>query len=63
MFYILIIGTLAIFVLFCFDVFFQLHRDRGVKAGYQILLWNKSQTQVIHALSTISFNRLQHSYS
>ena len=52
------------FVLFCFGFFFfQLHRDRGVKGGYQILSWNESQTQVIHALSTLSFNRLQCIYS
>ena len=37
------------FLLFCFGAFFQLHRDRGVKGGYQILSWNESQTQVIHA--------------
>ena len=50
------------FVLFwCF--FFQLHRDRGVKGGYQVLSWNESQTQIIHALSTLSFNRLQYIYS
>ena len=49
------------FVLFCFGVFFfQLHRDRGVNGGYQVLSWNESQTQVIHALSTLSFNRLQY---
>ena len=48
--------------LFCFVLvfFFQLHRDRGVKGGYQVLSWNESQTQVIHALSTLSFNRLQY---
>ena len=64
MFYILIFGTLVIFVLFCFGAFFfQLHRDRGVKGGYQILSWNESQTQVIHALGTLSFNRLQYIYS
>ena len=65
MFYILIFGTLVIFVLFrfVFVFFFQLHRDRGVKGGYQILSWNESQTQVIHALSTLSFNRLQYIYS
>ena len=63
MFYVLIFGTLVIFVLFCFGVFFfQLHRDRGVKGGYQILSWNESQTQVIHALRTLSFNRLQYIY-
>ena len=56
--YILMFGTLVIFVLFCFGVFFfQLHRDRGVNGGYQMLAWNESQTQVIHALSTLSFNR------
>ena len=63
MFYILIFGTLVIFVLFCFGFFFQLHRDRGVKGGYQVLSWNESQTQIIHALSTLSFNRLQYIYS
>ena len=65
MFYILIFGTLVIFVLFCFVLvlFFQLHRDRGVKGGYQILSWNESQTQVIHALGTLSFNRFQYIYS
>ena len=64
MFYILIFGTLVISVLFCFGVFFfQLHRDRGVKGGYQVLSWNESQTQIIHALSTLSFNRLQYIYS
>ena len=59
--YILMFGTLVIFVLFCFVLvfffFFQLHRDRGVNGGYQILSWNETQTQVIHALSTLSFNR------
>ena len=29
------------------------HRNRGVKDGYQILSWDKSQTQVIPSLSTI----------
>ena len=52
---------------FCFFfvlvLFFQLNRDGGVKGGYQILSWNESQTQVIHALSTLSFNRLQYIYS
>ena len=33
--------------------FFQPHRNRGVKDGYQILSWDKSQTQVIPSLSTI----------
>ena len=44
---------------FCFVLvlFFQLNRDRGVKGGYQILSWNESQTQVIHALSTLSSNQ------
>ena len=32
---------------------FQPHRNRGVKDGYQILSWDKSQTQVIPSLSTI----------
>ena len=64
MFYILIFGTLVILVLFCFVLvlFFQQHRDRGVKDGYQILSWNESQTQVIHALRALSFNRLQYIY-
>ena len=34
-------------------VSFQLHRNRGVKAGYQILSWGEGQTQVFHALNTI----------
>ena len=34
-------------------VLFQLHRNRGVKAGYQILSWGESQTQVFHAISTV----------
>ena len=34
-------------------VLFQLHRNRGVKAGYQILSWGESQTQVFHALNTV----------
>ena len=64
MFYILIFRKLVIFVLFCFVLvlFIQLNRDRGVKGGYQILSWNESQTQVIHALRTLSFNRLQYIY-
>ena len=32
---------------------FQPHRNRGVKDGYQILSWDKSQNQVILSLSTI----------
>ena len=34
-------------------VLFQLHRNRGVKAGYHILPWGESQTLVFHALNTI----------
>ena len=34
-------------------ILFQPHRTRGVKDGYQILSWDKSQTQVIPSLSTI----------
>ena len=32
---------------------FQPDKNRGVKDGYQILSWDKSQTQVIPSLSTI----------
>ena len=37
-------------------VLFQLHRNRGVKDGYQILSWGESQTQVFHALNTVISN-------
>ena len=44
MVYILIFGTLVIFfVLFCFVLFFQLHRDR-VKSAYQILSYYVNET-------------------
>ena len=47
-----VIPTLGSSVNFIFFLF-QPHRNRGVKDGYQILSWDKSQTQVIPSLSTI----------
>ena len=47
-----VIPTFGSSVNFIFFLF-QPHRNRGVKDGYQILSWDKSQTQVIPSLSTI----------
>ena len=47
-----VIPTLGSSVNFNF-VLFQLHGNRGVKAGYQILSWAESQTQVFHAVRTV----------
>ena len=47
-----VIPTFGSSVKFIFFLF-QPHRNRGVKDGYQILSWDKSQTQVIPSLSTI----------
>mgnify|MGYP006891524455 CR=1 FL=1 len=47
-----VISTFGISVNFIF-VLFQLHRNRGVKGGYQIFSWDEIQTRVISALSTI----------
>ena len=44
-----IFGSSVNFIFFLF----QPHRTGGVKDGYQILSWDKSQTQVIPSLSTI----------
>ena len=33
--------------------FISTTRNRGVKAGYQILSWAESQNQVFHALRTV----------
>ena len=34
-------------------MFYFNYKEIGVKAGYQILSWGESQTQVFHALSTV----------
>ena len=47
-----IIPTFGISVNFIL-VLFQLHRNRGVNGGYQILSWNEIQTRVNLALNTI----------
>ena len=58
-----LISTFGISLYFIF-VLFQLHRNRRVKGGYQIISWDESQTQVIYALSTIIFlpSKIQRSF-
>ena len=47
-----VIPTFGSSIYFIF-VLLQLHRNRGVKDGYQISSWDKSQTQLNHGLSLI----------